>query len=435
MAEGGGMVDMEPFNGLRGLCALMIFVGHQTDIFLTSPFKGQAVVVGLEYLQAVTLFFILSGIPLARLYSSTGKVRTWAGTWVFWRKRAARLFPIYYLTLVLSLAVLVMTVSVLDWRVVLVTLAGCSVFLEAWLLSMVYLAGPLWQVAVFVYGYVLFPFVAPRVSRWSLGGLVCGILALWAVSTAVWIMVMTRYPDGMERGMGLYSWHCLAVTRLPHILAGVLLGEAVERKRADATRDCAWWGVLTDVLSLLLLVTAVQAPVVEWFKPAKDGDFPVRGEVSIGLEALLVPLHCLWLAGMVLSHPSDLPPATEPRVCWTRGALSARPLLAVGEVSLCLYCIHCVVLQFYGGAYAYFTTGSPYLTSSFTDFAFRVKVPWYHAPVQWVLVVGLSFAVSKWFEAPARRMLAGGGAKVVADAEASALLSAESGAGVYGAVP
>eukprot|EP00756_Hemistasia_phaeocysticola_P013208 Hpha_TRINITY_DN15257_c0_g1::TRINITY_DN15257_c0_g1_i1::g.65120::m.65120 len=166
MAEGGGMVDMEPFNGLRGLCALMIFVGHQTDIFLTSPFKGQTVVIGLEYLQAVTLFFLLSGIPLARLYSSTGKVRTWAGTWVFWRKRAARLFPIYYLTLGLSVAALVVTVSVVDWGAVLVTLGGCSLFLEAWFPEMVMLAGPLWQVAVFVYGYALFPFVAVMVSRW-----------------------------------------------------------------------------------------------------------------------------------------------------------------------------------------------------------------------------------------------------------------------------
>jgi len=34
--------------------------------------------------------FLLSGIPLARLYSSTGKVHTWIGTYNFWWKRCAR---------------------------------------------------------------------------------------------------------------------------------------------------------------------------------------------------------------------------------------------------------------------------------------------------------------------------------------------------------
>eukprot|EP00957_Ditylum_brightwellii_P058187 4412510-Ditylum_brightwellii.AAC.1 len=94
---------MLPFQGLRGVCAMAIFLGHQTDNFLASPFHGQSVVVGLEYLQAVSLFFLLSGIPLVRLYSTPKKFNDWAGTVDFWRKRAARLAPMYYLTLVLNL--------------------------------------------------------------------------------------------------------------------------------------------------------------------------------------------------------------------------------------------------------------------------------------------------------------------------------------------
>ena len=124
------MEDMLPFQGLRGVCAMAIFLGHQTDLFVTSR------PLGLEYLQAVSLFFLLSGIPLARLYSN--KVETLEGRRSFWRKRWARLAPIYYLTLILNLIVLWFLrepQSQVTLKDALTSFFGCSVLMQSWFVA------------------------------------------------------------------------------------------------------------------------------------------------------------------------------------------------------------------------------------------------------------------------------------------------------------
>ena len=56
------MKDLQPLQGLRAVCAMAIVLGHQNEFFLTP-------MIGVEYLQAVNIFFLLSGLPLARLYT------------------------------------------------------------------------------------------------------------------------------------------------------------------------------------------------------------------------------------------------------------------------------------------------------------------------------------------------------------------------------
>jgi len=398
------MEDMLPFNGLRGVCAMAIFLGHQTDMFLAPLSSKQTVVIGLEYLQAISLFFLLSGIPLARLYSATGKVHTWEGTQQFWRRRCARLIPIYYLTLVLNLLVVLFTCETIDIRAALRSFLGCALFLQSWFVSLISVGGVLWQVAVFVFGYLLYPFISCRLHGWTNRALALVIIALWLLSVFLWLLVVICSPKA-EWLQGWWIWHVHCLSRLPHVFAGVLLGELVERKRSDGeSADAAsWWGGMVDALSFVLLITAIQAPFIQWYYGA-DGT-EMRSYISIGLEALLLPVHAMWLAGIVLAyHPTS---EGSYRECWTRRILSFKPLLALGDVSLVLYCLHLVVLFFYAAVYAYVTTGDWHLMPSVYDYTLRVQVPYWHAPLHWVLVVTVSFMVSKHFEAPARARLAG----------------------------
>lgn len=224
--------------------------------------------------------------------------------------------------------------------------------------------------------------------------------------------------------------HC--ISRLPHVVAGVLLGELVERKTYmnESANASSWWGVLTDALSVVLLATAVQAPLVQWYYGVE-----MRTDISIGLEALLLPLHAVWLAGIVLAYyPTGGGESHAYRECWTRRALSFKPLLALGDVSLVLYCLHLVVLFFYASIYAYVTTGDWHLVPTIDDYTMRVQVPYWHAPAHWALVVSASFLVSRFYEAPARARLAEYGSRRTAQSsktETASLVDVSLGTPAY----
>ena len=388
------MDDMHPFHGLRGICATAIFLGHQVDMFLLPPFQGRKVLVGFEYLQAVSLFFLLSGIPLARMYSTTKKVHTWEGARDFWWKRFARLAPMYYLTLLLNLVICAVIIEKPDVRALATSFLGCAAFLQSWFPSLINVGGVLWQIAVFLFGYALFPLVSRRVAGWRLAALARGILGLWAFSAALFIAALALWPAGSAQ-MGLWVWHVHCVSRLPHVVAGVLLGEAVERLRGGPDHDADAWARRADLGSVVLLATALQAPVVEaYFGGA------ARVTVSIALEAVLLPVHAAWLAAIVLAHAARRP-------CRTRRALSLPGLVALGDASLAMYCLHLVVLFGYTMALAYAKTGDWRLVPTAEDWELRVRAGVWHAPLQWLLVVGVSVGASRWFEAPMRQRLAG----------------------------
>uniref|UniRef100_A0A6U3NN02 Acyltransferase 3 domain-containing protein n=1 Tax=Ditylum brightwellii TaxID=49249 RepID=A0A6U3NN02_9STRA len=394
------MQDMLPFQGLRGICAMAIFLGHQTEMFLLSPWGGgQGIIVGLEFLQAVSLFFLLSGIPLSRLYSSrtTGKLETWKGCHHFWLKRFARLAPIYYLTLILNFVILFIICEQMDLLAATTSFVGCAILMQSWFpVSLINVGGVLWQVAVFAFGYLLFPFLSGRIYHWTDASLYGGILTTWLLSAALWYG-FNQWID--PKGFGWWVWHVHCISRLPHFVAGVLLGEVLERKRGGGNINHRLFGSLTDTLSFLLLLTAIQAPIVQWYYGLE-----IRSSISIGLEAWLLPIHALWLAGIVLAYNQE-EEELERCSCWTRRVLSFPLLLALGDVSLVLYCIHLVILFLYTSTYAYLTTGDARIAPSIVDYTLRVQTPWWHAPIHWILVISASFAVSKWFEAPLRKRI------------------------------
>ena len=206
---------------------MAIFLGHQTELAVASPWPDQPLLIGIEYLQAISLFFLLSGIPLARLYKT--KVQNPAGRYEFWRKRLARLSPIYYLTLTLNFVLLLALAGIyqVNKRAAVESLLGCAFLLQGWfVLRFITVGGVLWQVAVFAYGYAIFPFVIRHVSRWTDRTIYCGFLLLWLFSLGLWAIVFLKPEE--ERLQLWWIWHVHCLSRLPHIIAGVLLGELVE---------------------------------------------------------------------------------------------------------------------------------------------------------------------------------------------------------------
>ena len=243
----------------------------------------------------MSLFFLLSGIPLARLYTATNKVSTWNGACQFWKKRCARLFPIYYLTLLLNVVVIFIICETVDVTATIQSFVGCALLLQSWFVSLINVGGVLWQVAVFMYGYAVFPTVSRQIREWNMNRLYCGILVLLLISLGLWFVFAATFP---QRLMGWWFWHVHCFSRLPQFVAGVLLGQIVEKKRNHLDlEDRAFWAITTDVLSLVLLITAIQAPIVQYYYGPD-----IRAAVSIALEAWLLPLHATWLAGIIFAY-------------------------------------------------------------------------------------------------------------------------------------
>lgn len=99
--RGKELARIEYLDGLRGLAALWVLVGH--CMLLTGFFLP---VIGQPDL-GVDLFILLSGFVMAYQYRLRSEVEDWGkwGTWLsFWTRRFFRIAPLFYVALAVALA-------------------------------------------------------------------------------------------------------------------------------------------------------------------------------------------------------------------------------------------------------------------------------------------------------------------------------------------
>ncbi len=119
------MKRLSVINGLRGYAILGVIYFHLIGVFFNRP--GWYVVTisdfpvfPLTYLGhgwlGVDLFFILSGFVLYLPYANGSReLKTKTDWWTFYKNRAYRLLPLYYLTLIISIFFIVHESNVHDW--------------------------------------------------------------------------------------------------------------------------------------------------------------------------------------------------------------------------------------------------------------------------------------------------------------------------------
>eukprot|EP00727_Mastigamoeba_balamuthi_P008320 m51a1_g411 hypothetical protein (1348) ;mRNA; f:753249-761576 len=395
MADDAGSRDLKPLQGLRGVCSVVIVVGHFYGFFsprLLPLAPGQpwtapsGSLVPLDYLQAVTLFFLLSGIGLSRFYSRSGALDTARGRWAFAAKRLARLGPAYYVSLALGLAPFLL---VTRQKLLLVSALSFVITGNEWV-------GPLWQVSAFVLCYLVYLCVHRRLrvasapALWVLAAL-C-YLAPACATTA--LVVYVPIISGLA--------HLFFPVRLPHFLLGAVLGEAIERALEDRrmlSRQCTngepllgdravgsegdvvpAYGCsdgIVDALSVVLALTQGASFGVNYAAPGLWSTYTLLCEMWV------CAVHAVWLFYMVRG-PASL----------TTRLLCTAPLQWLGGVSYALYCLHWPLLRLYVWAY----------TRSLLDrqniwFALE---PWHIAIVLPVLVA-LSFLFDRFVSEPIRK--------------------------------
>ncbi|SFD05218.1 Peptidoglycan/LPS O-acetylase OafA/YrhL, contains acyltransferase and SGNH-hydrolase domains [Nocardioides terrae] len=150
--------DYPALTGLRAIAASVVFANHIGYLLgHTSLGRGWAAITPVS-LVGVYTFFVLSGFLLAQPASLD------RGPRAFWRRRAARILPVYWLALVGSVAMLAVTEELPGFR----TIAANASLLHSWSASgqAASINLPAWSLSVELVFYAALPLAAPALIPW-----------------------------------------------------------------------------------------------------------------------------------------------------------------------------------------------------------------------------------------------------------------------------
>lgn len=307
-------VRLDSLTGLRWVAALAVFFAH-LDYLAPS-------LVTVTWIGAcgVALFFVLSGFVLAWSAPAVDTARS------FYRRRFARIYPLYVVSLVLALVVHE------AWgdgtRAAPTVLLAVVLMVQGWfpgVPSVFYgVSTPAWSLSHEVFFYAVFPIsrrVPAREARWWLR--LCLAAIAWPFFVAAALAVAGRLQVGDPWAELLLR---SPVGTLPCFVVGVALARAMRLgwRPAGSVRG-ATAAVLASVAVMTTCVAAVgQLPAVQWYLL-----FPVT-----------TPAFALLIAALAASD-------VEGR----RTPLRSRRMLALGEWSYAFYLVHLSAIDVVRGVF------------------------------------------------------------------------------------
>jgi len=268
--------------------------------------------LGNGYL-AVNLFFILSGFILA--YTYEGQIDGKTNRLHFWEARFARIYPVYFLSLILAfwferglslgtrIAVLGMVQA---WNPVAPQLTG------AW-------NYPAWTLSVEAFFYLCFPFILPWMSRRSIRTL------FWMMACLVMICIVAHTPvlglGDLDRSSIVINFVPLPLLRIPEFLLGMVIG--LRLLRAEAAGRNAGSALRTNlaVLSALLILSL---PLGAWVSLVTVPFALLVYELAVG-ETVLVRVLSTRLMVLLGSASYAVYLLQFPVRSWTRVIFSRFP--------------------------------------------------------------------------------------------------------------
>lgn len=347
-------------TGLRTLLALTILMFHFTPAGLSSathPWLTLYPIIDIGYVF-VSFFFLISGFILSYNYAHRpGGVRKAD----FWMARFSRLYPVYLLTMLISIPMLM-----LEWR----SRSHGQFWLGAFMTPLL-MQGFFPKIATFwntvswtlsceVVLYIAFPWLL-RV-RWpkSPVKLAAMVLAFWLLGLVPHTLYLVFNPDHLAQpvtrfsdGVWLSTLKYTPVAYLCTFLAGLTLG-----RLHDALPMSMHARLRTGLtgFALALLAAYVIAPRMPYIL--------VHG-------GLFTPVWSLVILGLAGVSP-------------LARVFSIRPLVAVGSSTYALYLLHFNVFQLL----------------QWHHVAERLHVSRFDPWISYVFVVLLAMAVRRWVEHP-----------------------------------
>ena len=327
-------------DGLRGLAILLILLGHHFSSHL-QPEPGSLLVyliIALRYTwTGVDLFFVLSGFLIGGILLDQRQAVNYYR--VFYVRRICRIFPLYYLLLLLFFGLLAVGAGVVSPWLFQNPLPFLSYFTFTQNFASVYYVvyvgapaawmGVTWSLAVEEQFYFVMPWVMRKVQARRLPLILLGVIGLslllrvfiynnFAVgSIANYVLTPTRV-DGLMMGVLIayalrqprWKQTLIAQRRLVTVafwlLSGGLVGLNIWRQELAtaesivmATIGYTWIGLFYSLLLLLLLLnqgrrvtTFFRNPVMRWL-----------GEISYSFYLVHIPIIGLCFGGMLGMNP------------------------------------------------------------------------------------------------------------------------------------
>lgn len=313
--------DIPALTMIRFIAALGV-VWHHFGLPKLAPDSAWHDLASTGY-TGVTLFFILSGFIL--FYVSDGAdLDRRPERRDFWRRRIARIYPVYFFAWALTGALMALDYITHDKS--LVYLAKSSVFFGG--LSLTLLQGwvphapfewnlPGWTLCVEAFFYASFPLIFMRVRHLSQQGfVVLLVLSCLAQGVIIWAVQLADRP--LLAGTILATtWteylQQLPILRMPQFIAGMALGGIYLRGTA-VSRPGLW---LVPCSAVLLLTLASPATIA-----------------NVPRDALLMPEFCVMLYLLALvKGPSS-------------GVL-ASPAILLGKASYAMYILQAPLFDLY----------------------------------------------------------------------------------------
>lgn len=297
-------------TGLRSFAAINIVLFHFSNPLWFGWF---APIVNAGY-ASVSFFILLSGFVLAYNYASRARkgkldhVR-------FWEARFTRLYPIYFLSLLLAFQVVPLEYAAHTHRMFWTGMVLTPLLLQGWVPAVAtFLNTPAWTMSAESFYYVLFPWMA----RWKRPDRVRTQLAkmagVWMLGLIPGTLYVIFNPDGLAH-LDRWSYgpwlQALKYTPLPHLASfvfGVLLA-GLDEVMGRTGRLRVILGVLGFAGTFTILTLAPHLP----YALLHDG--------------FLMPVFGCMILGLAGNN-------------WLATAFSFRPLVFVGEASYCLYLLH-----------------------------------------------------------------------------------------------
>lgn len=313
-SQGVAQIDrpkrLNALTGLRCFAALNIIFFHFSNPKWFGPL---APVVNAGY-ASVSFFILLSGFVLAYNYSGKARAGKLEKT-RFWEARFTRLYPIYFLSLLLAWEMVPVERGAHTHGMFLTGMALTPLLLQGWIPEIAtFLNTPAWTMSAESFFYFLFPWIARWKRPQRVRTLLLAMGGVWLVGLIPGTLYVIFNPDGIAHP-NRFSWgpwlQALKFTPLPHLASfvfGVMLAsldEVIARAgRLRLALGLAGFGAL-----FTLLVLADHVPY------------------ALMHDGLMMPLFGCMILGLAGVNP-------------LAAVFGAAPLVFVGEASYCLYLLH-----------------------------------------------------------------------------------------------
>lgn len=322
--------------------------------------------------QAVTFFFVLSGFILT--YAYTGREeRDYLNVSprTFWRARIARIFPAYFLSLLLALPSFLyggLVAKIVPLDLLILGLVLVPAFMQAWWPPAAFLwNGPAWSLSVEFFFYAIFPALARLTNRLPRGSFFMFALALVMATAAGRAAMRSSLGFDIEPDSWRYFFSYFPIFHLPQFIFGMALGRLFLFGPVLSAR---LHGAMLLVGSVILIVLfGLRSVLPEWMSWART-------------DAGLAPLFGLVIFGGA-------------RVEGSLRMLAAPVLVLLGEASYSMYILHSPIYFWWNWVTS---KAMGWNVPSLVDLALSVA-----------LVICASILSYLYVERPLRRWLAAGG--------------------------